>query len=342
MRRGKKLVLLGLGGCFALIGCVGVGRPIDSVRGRSPSDTVARGPDIPLVPLPPLPLGKVETPEITPVAVETPSVPPAPPLKPVPPAATPPTSSVPSSSSPPPPPSAPAVTVRQLYQTARTRFATVDSYIVRLTRREQVKDKLNPEEVILFKFRKEPWSVHLKWLGKEGQGREVVYVKGRYEGKLHTLLAAGDVFLMPAGKRMALSPDNLLVRSACRHPITEAGIGASIDRIGSILAGVERGDPRMGRLTVLAGVKRPEFDQAVAAIEHDLPPGLDPSLPKGGRRTWFFDPELKLPMLIAATDERGREVEYYRYDRLQYPVNLQDSDFDPDLLWGKPGVSGGR
>jgi hypothetical protein len=98
----------------------------------------------------------------------------------------------------------------------------------------------------------------------------------------------------------------------------------------------------MGRLSVLAGVKRPEFDQPVAAVEHVLPGGLDPSLPRGGRRTWFFDPEMKLPMLICTTDERGREAEYYRYDRLQYPVNLQDSDFDPDKLWSKPGNPGGR
>jgi hypothetical protein len=237
----------------------------------------------------------------------------------------------------PAPPVAP-VTARQLYQAARERFAGIDSYIVRLTRREMLKDRMNPEEVMLFRFRKEPWSVYLKWLGKEGQGREVVYVKGKHEGKIHTLLAAGDIPFVPAGRRMALPPDNVLVRSACRHPITQAGIGASIDRIGEILAAIERGDRKRGSLTVLAPVERPEFDRPVPALEHTLPPGLDPSLPRGGKRTYFFHPESHLPMLVTTRDDRNQEVEYYRYDRLQPSVKLDDADFDPDTLWGKPAA----
>ena len=43
---------------------------------------------------------------------------------------------------------------------------------------------------------------------------------------------------------------------------------------------------------------------------------------------------------VTARDEKGQEVEYYRYDRLQYPVRLDNDDFDPDKVWGKPG--GGR
>jgi hypothetical protein len=246
----------------------------------------------------------------------------------------------PAALTPAPAPRLAAVTARQLYKTASERAATMDSYIVRLTRREMIKDKMNPEEVLLFKFRKNPWSVYLKWLGKEGQGREVVYVRGRYEGKIHTLLAAGDIPLMPAGRRMALLPDSFLVRSACRHPITEAGIGASIDRIGAVLAANERGDRRLGTMTLLADVRRPEFNRPVNALEHRFPPGYDTSLPRGGKRTYFFDPASGLPMLISTVDERGAMVEYYRYDRLLTGVKLDDSDFDPDTLWGKSRTAG--
>ena len=95
--------------------------------------------------------------------------------------------------------------------------------IVRLTRREQVGGEAKPEEVMAFMFRKEPWSVRFKWLGKVGHDREVIYVKGQYENKIHTRLAAGDAPFMPAGHLMALDVESPLVRSASRHSSRHGG-----------------------------------------------------------------------------------------------------------------------
>jgi hypothetical protein len=235
----------------------------------------------------------------------------------------------------PPPASAAnsASRLRELYNQAALRFATIDSYVARLRRREQVKGKDQPEELMLFKFRKQPWSVYFKWLGHEGQGREVIYVKGQHGDMIHSLLAAGDMPLAPAGKHMALSPDNIFVRSASRHAITEAGIGVIIEKLGQGLEFQERGDKRIGTLTYLGSAKRPEFETALDAVEHTLPPGLESQLPKGGRRWIFFDPVSHLPVLLITHDEKDHEVEYYCYDRLQYPVKLDDLDFDPEKLW---------
>ena len=45
-------------------------------------------------------------------------------------------------------------------------------------------------------------------------------------------------------------------------------------------------------------------------------------------------------------DERGQEVEYYRYDRLQAPVHLDAADFNPDKVWApqprRPAGPNGR
>lgn len=324
---GMRYLLLTTGLLAACVtGCVSLGRPLPA--SAPPTAVLAKAQDIPLVPIPPPPIGQPgETPKPPPVEATPTSAPK--PMNDVPPA--PPSAVIDN-----PSPSAPAVTARQLYQTARERFQHVDSYIVRLIRREMVKGEMNPEEVILFKFRNEPWGVYLKWLGKEGQGREVVYVKGRYESKIHSLLAAGDIPFMPAGKRMALAPDSFLVKSATRHPITQAGIGSGIEKIGEFLTAVERGDRRAGTAAIVGPVQRPEFDKPAYGIEHVLTAGYDPSMPGGGKRTYFFDPANGLPTLITAKDERGQEVEYYRYDRLQPGVKLDDSDFDPDVLWAKP------
>jgi hypothetical protein len=228
--------------------------------------------------------------------------------------------------------------IKRLQQQAAETYAGMDSYIARLTRHEVVNGKAQPEEVILFKFRKHPWSVYFKWIGDEGKGREVVYVKGAYENKIHTLLTNGDMpaLLMPADRRMAVAVDSMLVRSASRHSITEAGIGHCIEHLARVLDGVERGDKKLGAVTDLGLQKRSEYPKPLPMIEHTVPPGLEPELPRGGKRQYGFDPDNHLPVLVITHDDQGHEVEYYRYDLIQFPVKLDADDFDPDKLWKAP------
>jgi hypothetical protein len=228
--------------------------------------------------------------------------------------------------------SEPLKELRRLHKLAGEQYAKMDSYIARLRRREQVGSKQNPEEVLCFKFRKDPWSISLKWLSAEGKGREVVYVKGKFENKLHTLLAAGDVPLMPAGKRISLPIDSMLVKSASRHEITDAGIGALIDHFAAAVALSEGGDAKRGSLTYLGSQSRPEFATPHEAVEQQIPAGAEATLPRGGRRLWYFDPENHLPLLVITYDDAKKEVEYYLYDRLQFPVKLDEDDFNPEKM----------
>ncbi len=234
-----------------------------------------------------------------------------------------------------PAPADPMAALRALGKTAAERYAAVDSYIVRLRRREQIGGKDQPEELMLFKFRKEPWGVHMKWVGEEARGREVVFVKGHHGDKLHTKLAAGDVPLMPAGKRMALDPNSPLVRSSSRHPITQAGVGNLIERFSLVVAALEKGDTSRGTLKYLGPTRRPEFPQPCEAVEQAVPPGRDATPPQGGRRWWFFDPHTRFPTLMITHAPNGHQVEYYFYDQFQLNVRLDEKDFNPDLLWGK-------
>src|SRR5262249_35829980 len=147
-----------------------------------------------------------------------------------------------------------------------------------------------PEEVLLFKFRKEPWSVYFKWIGEEGKNREVVYVKGRHGNQIHTLTAAGDIPALPlAGKHWKLAPDSALVRSASRHAITEAGVGSRSERFGALVDADEPGDRRGGTLRYLGVLKRTETEQPLEAVRQTIPPGAEPDLPAGGQRLWYFD-----------------------------------------------------
>ncbi len=325
-------------GVLFLAGCVGLGdMSLDTVtakwprlrfRQRRSTENVAvqAGNDIPIVPVPPPPIsGSPANGQRSPAG------------EPDPPAARPnqPTDAGRSPGS----TTMQTYTARQLLQQAAERCAALDSYIVRLTRRESLKGKPGPEEIIAFSFRKEPFSVHFKWLGETAKGREVVYVKGRFDNKIHTKVAAGDSLLLPAGARLSLSPDNPLVRSASRHPITDAGVCRCVESLLALLDAQERGDLRQGTLTVLTPQQRPEYPQPVETLERLIPPGVEPELPRGGRRLMYFDPDWHLPMLVITYDDKGNEVEYYRYDRLITPVHLDDDDFNPDKLWSS--ASGG-
>jgi hypothetical protein len=241
--------------------------------------------------------------------------------------------------------SAPAVPgesdLRRIHRLAAETYAGMDGYYACFTRREQVNGKDQPKEVIRLMFRKEPWSVRLVWLEGEMKGREAVYVKGRYEGKLHTRLGPNDGnILYRAGSHIALAPDSALVTSSSRHSITDAGIGNLIDHFGSHVVATEKGDPRWGNLTYRGRQKRPEFADPVETVEQAIPAGAEKELPRGGRRLWMFDDATNklrnLPALMVTTDDRGHEVEYYRYEKYVAPIRFDDKDFDPDALWGKP------
>ncbi len=221
--------------------------------------------------------------------------------------------------------------LQALYRQAAERYATLDSYVARLRRREQVGGKNQSEEVMLFKFRKQPFSVYFKFLGPVGRGREVVYVKGQYENKIHTLTAAGDIPLTPAGRHIALAPDSFLVRSKSRHPITEAGVGHLIEHFGQVLE-YERRSGGTGLVKYLGAYQRPEFGGKLDTVLQVVPARYESELPRGGRRYWFFDQTLHLPVLVITQDEKGQEVEYYCYEDFRSPGAFTHEDFDPEFM----------
>jgi hypothetical protein len=133
---------------------------------------------------------------------------------------------------------------------------------------------------------------------------------------------------------MALAPDSFLVKRSSRHPITEAGVCAIVDMYASGVAAFDKGQHPLRYLGV---VKRQDFDEGtqLEGVEEDLAPGTDPSLPRGGRRQLYFNTANHLPALVITRDDRGQEVEYYRFDRFQSRVRLDDDDFNPEKLFGK-------
>ena len=213
----------------------------------------------------------------------------------------------------------------------------MDAFEARLTRRESINGKPNPEEVIRFMMRKKPYSVRLKWLGTEGQGREVLYVDSLT--KMFVMPTKSDSFPLPP-RRMTFAPDDSIVRSKARHDIRDAGFSAAIKHLGTMLGEIEKNPSQRSRFRYLGAVQRPEFQSKLEALEETIPPRAEALLPQGGKRFTFWDtaPNAKsagLPVLVTTYDAAAKEVEYYRFDNFMYPVRLKDEDFDPDQVFRK-------
>jgi len=233
----------------------------------------------------------------------------------------------------------PLQAVKRLQKQAVETLTKMEGFEAKLTRRETIAGKPAPEQEMLFKYRTQPMSVHMKWVGLEARGRELVYVAGRKGDTVEILTARGDGFaLTPAGKRVSFAPTDAAVRGQSRYDIREGGMMLALTSLGQAITQAER-DPAAGaRLRFLGRVPTLERQSGWDGVEQTIPPGGEPQFPKGGKRTLYFDPEPSspsygLPVLMVAFCE-NREVEYYHFANLK-PARLADADFDANKLWKK-------
>lgn len=217
-------------------------------------------------------------------------------------------------------------------------FQTCDSFTCRMVRREVLGGRKRPEELMAFQYRRNPYSIHLKWLGQEGKGREMVYIENKFDNRIQIRLAAGDIPFASAGKRMTFSLDNPLVRSSSRHGVHEASFGFMLACVGNLINQQKMGTPKTGTIQYAGKIMREDYGGVLEMVEVKLFPGTEEGLPQGGRRLYGFDPVAGMPCLVQTFDENGQEVEYYKYDRF-FCKGLDDNDFDPDVIWAKPEVA---
>jgi hypothetical protein len=234
-------------------------------------------------------------------------------------------------------PASPLAEARKMVETAAKSYAETTDFTARLTKRDVVGGKPQPQEEVEYAFRKEPLSIHMKVVGENGTGREVMYVKGRNDGKLTFVTGKGDLF--GAGIKRDMDPDSPLVTGRSRTRIYEAGFARPIGVLTKMLDQADAGKRPADTIKFLGPVSRKDVPGSLVGIEVTFLTGEEPLMPKGGVRSYFFDMDPKsaafgLPVLITAT-EAGKEVEYYAFTKLQRPAGLTDADFNPDKLGKK-------
>jgi len=224
--------------------------------------------------------------------------------------------------------------VRELIDAAAKKNDATSSFEARLVKREVVKGKEQPAEEAIYRFRKEPLSVHIRVVGDVGTGREVMWVKGQNDNKMTIVTGKGDNILLGAGKKMTMDPDDPLVTVKSRYRIYEAGMQRPIGALTKFVEQAEAGKRPVDSIRYVGAVDRKEYKTKPNLVEVTLTAEDDKFLPKGGKRQYYFDadpksPSAGLPVLVISLDHENKEVEYYCFTDFKLVGELTDADFDP-------------
>lgn len=196
-------------------------------------------------------------------------------------------------------------------------YRRVRDYTAMLSKQERVKGKLLPRETIHVKFRK-PYSLYMKWSGAVKPGQEVLYIRGKNDGKLRAHPGSfPDV-------TVSLAPRSALAMKGNRHPITDASLG---DVLRLMVGALRRSQERPQDAVTMTDLGEETRHGARVRC-------IDARFPADG----YYAPHVRLcsfvtnKMLarIQVWDANEQLLEDYEYRDLRINVGLRDQDFAED------------
>jgi len=207
----------------------------------------------------------------------------------------------------------------QLFKAMARHSERIKDYTAVFHKQEVVKGNLLPEENIFLKFRK-PFSVYMRWLEGPHEGREVLYVRDKYNGKL--IGHDGGFFRFLT---LSLDPKGRRAMKGNRYPITEAGLAKVITRV---LKDVEKGEAE-GVLQLGHKQSVKIFGRRSRMITIRLPDDPERGFSAAKINLWI-DLENGLPIKAEFFDWGLKKVGSYGYRNLMLNVGLTEDDFDRD------------
>ena len=199
-------------------------------------------------------------------------------------------------------------------------YRSVHDYTATFYKQERVNGELLPVETIEMKFRK-PFGVYMHWLSGDFAGREVLYVKGWNDDKIHAHQGSfPDI-------TVNLRPDSSLAMRGNRHPITKAGFGEIIRLMVK--------DARLAEARPQDDVKYEDLGEwevhgARSRCIEARAPGGKFSPYYAPRAKICFSVKTKLPTRVSSWDEEDNLVEDYAFSDVRLNPGLTDADFDPE------------
>jgi Protein of unknown function (DUF1571) len=211
----------------------------------------------------------------------------------------------------------------------------VQDYTATLTKRERVSGSLGDEEKMLLKLRcprrhsdGTETKLHVYLRGKQPKkidGREVIWVDGKNDGKL-IAHEAGWMGLL----RVQLDPHGSLAMTGNKYSITNIGLEQLLSKL------IEKGerDRKLGDCQVSIQENQTWNDQpcTIVEVKHlNKRPEFDFHLAR-----IYLDTNFRIPIRYEAflwptkPNEEPPLEEQYSYSDIKLNVGLTDEDFDPD------------
>lgn len=210
----------------------------------------------------------------------------------------------------------------EVARASRDELKKAKDYTAVFNKREIVRGKVIRHSMQI-KNRAKPFSVYLKFRNPH-DGREVVYVEGRNEGKL----LAHETGLLGLIGTVSLLPTSSNAMSESQYPITAIGLWKLLDKI------IEQWEyeSQFGEVDVknYPNAKVGNVECTVIESVHPQPRREF----KFHRTRLYIDNKTKLPFRVEQYGfPRGRSsrpplIERYEYSRVQTNVGLKDLDFD--------------
>jgi hypothetical protein len=194
-----------------------------------------------------------------------------------------------------------------------------------LLKQERINGKVGEEQEIAVKFRRQPFSVAMAWMGKNlPPGDRVLYVEGKY-GNMMLVRPSNPIARVLTGGTVKRQPDGEEAMQSTLRPVNQFGFERGIQSLLDVYRQARKAgecreemDPRdqdvCGRKTIL--------------LIRTLPDGKD--YPARVTKT-YIDVETLLPIMIEGYGWQNDEfLCRYLYKDLDFNAKFTDEDFLPE------------
>ena len=202
---------------------------------------------------------------------------------------------------------------------AEAAYNRVTMYTAVFHKQQRIAGKLLPEETMLLKCRKKPFSLYMKWIEEPYKGSELLYVSGWNGGRIRAHRGGVLSFIIHN-----LNPKDPKLMANELHPVTSTGIGYLLEGVALNM----RKAMNVGDLTFSEKGKEKVYGRNTRSLEVNFPKEKVKTY-DGWRFVINQDVETKILVRIKIYDQDDQLIEYYGYENINLNAPLTNADFDP-------------